>query len=176
VSEIASSPDTRLRAVAAVVAATVVAVDAAHFGLGTKAAVAAFLSVALVALAATDVATRRIPNAIVLPAAAVVLAGRLAFGHGTFWEWPAAGVAAAAFLLVAAVVSGGGVGMGDVKLALLLGFGLGRATLVAFLIGFGVAAIYSVAVLVRRGLGARRASFALGPFLAFGGCVAVLVT
>ena len=175
-SEIASSLDARLRAVAASVAAALVAVDAAHFGLGTKAVVAACLSVVLVALAAIDIATRRIPNAIVLPTAAAVLAARLAFGHGTLWEWPAAGVAAAAFLLVAATLSGGGVGMGDVKLALLLGFGLGRATLLAFLIGFGLAAIYSVAVLVRRGLGARRTSFALGPFLAFGGCVAVLFT
>jgi prepilin signal peptidase PulO-like enzyme (type II secretory pathway) len=124
----------------------------------------------------TDLETRRIPNVIVLPSTAIVLVARIALGHGNWWEWPIAGIAAAALLLVAAILSRGGVGMGDVKLALFLGCALGSATPTALLIGFATAALYSGVLLVMRGRSALRSAFPLAPFLALGGCIAVLFT
>jgi len=113
---------------------------------------------------------------IVLPAAGIVLVARIALGHGTWWEWPVAGVAAGALLLVAAVLARGGLGMGDVKLVLFLGFALGSATPAGLLIGFAAAAVYSGALLATRGRAARSTAFPLAPFLALGGCIAVLLT
>ena len=94
------------------------------FGFTWDALIAAFFCAALVAVSATDVERRIIPNRIVLPAAALVLAANTAV-HPSI-EWVAAGFGASAFLLLAALAYPAGMGMGDVKLALLLGVALGR--------------------------------------------------
>ena len=65
--------------------------------------------------------------------------------------------------------------MGDVKLAALLGVGLGAAVVPAFVIGMTVAALYAIALLLRHGAKARKVTIAYGPFLAFGAMVALLV-
>ena len=109
---------------ALLVAACVVA-----FGPSLHALAAAIFCVALVVISATDLEHRIVPNKVVLPAAAVVLALQLAW-HPTI-QWPAAGLGAALFLFIAALAYPRGMGMGDVKLALLLGVGVGRAVPVA---------------------------------------------
>jgi len=129
----------------------------------------------LVVLTVTDLESRRIPNVVVLPAALVVLGARMAFTAGDALQWPVAGLAAAGFLLAVALVHPPGLGMGDVKLALLIGFGLGESTVLAMVVGLCGAAAYSVILLVRRGAGARTTTFALGPFLALGGVLALFV-
>ena len=62
--------------------------------------------------------------------------------------------------------------MGDVKLALCMGFFLGAAVIPALFIGFVVGALGGVALLAR-GRSARTA-IPFGPFLALGGVVALL--
>jgi leader peptidase (prepilin peptidase)/N-methyltransferase len=142
-----------------------------RFGLTADAAVAAFFCVALVAVSATDVERRIIPNRIVLPAAAVVLASNTLLHPSV--EWAAAGVGAALFLFVAALAYPGGMGMGDVKLALLLGFGLGRTVPVALMAGMLSALVPSVVLFARHGSAARKMRIPFGPFLALGGVVAL---
>ena len=88
-------------------------------------------------------------------------------------EWAAAALGAAAFLLLAALAYPAGMGMGDIKLALLLGAALGRTVPVALAVGMVVALVPSTVLLVRHGRAARKMRIPFGPFLALGGVVAL---
>ena len=128
----------------------------------------AFVTVVLVALAVIDIRTRRLPNRIVLPATIVVLAAQMAIAPDRAIEWVAAALGASALLFAASLLYPGGLGMGDVKLALLLGAALGWAVGGALAIAFLAAGIAAVAVMVRNGWSARKTTMPLGPFLAVG--------
>jgi leader peptidase (prepilin peptidase)/N-methyltransferase len=142
-----------------------------EFGLAADAAVAAFFCAVLVAISATDIERRIIPNRIVLPAAAVVLAANTMLHPSV--EWAVAGLGAALFLFVAALAYPGGMGMGDVKLALLLGVMLGRTVPVAMMVGMLSALLPSVMLFAQHGNAARKMRIPFGPFLALGGVVAL---
>jgi leader peptidase (prepilin peptidase) / N-methyltransferase len=131
-------------------------------------AAAAIYVAALLAISVVDVRERRVPNRIVLPAAAIVLALRTIGDPSP--EWALAALGAFAFLLVPALVYPAGLGMGDVKLMLLLGAMLGRDVVTALVVGLAAAAIPSLVLLI---MGRRRATFPLAPFLSLGGLVAL---
>jgi leader peptidase (prepilin peptidase)/N-methyltransferase len=139
------------------------------FGLTAEAVLASFFCAVLVVLAVTDIERFVIPNQIVLPAAAIVLVGQTAIHPSP--EWLIAGLGAAGFLFVLALVYPAGMGMGDVKLALLLGFGLGRTVPVAILIGVVAALAPSIVLLLRHGSAARKMKIPFGAFLALGAVV-----
>ena len=142
-----------------------------RFGLTTYAALAAGFCVTLVVLSAIDLEHRIIPNRIVVPAAGAVLLVQMVRAPSI--EWPASAIAAALFLFIAAVAYPRGMGMGDVKLALLLGAMLGRTVAAALMIGFVAALVPSLVLVARHGRAARRLAIPLGPFLAFGSVVAL---
>jgi len=141
------------------------------FGLHGGALVASFFCLALVAVSATDLEHHIIPNRIVVPAAAVVLAAQTALRPSPEWAIAAFGASGALFL--AALAYPAGMGMGDVKLALLLGAMLGRTVPVAILLGMIVALVPSFVLLARHGAKARKMGIPLGPFLALGAVVAL---
>jgi leader peptidase (prepilin peptidase) / N-methyltransferase len=141
------------------------------FGLSGKAVVAAFACAVLVAISAIDLRHRIVPNRIVLPAAALVLVAQTALELGP--EWALSAVGAAGFLFVAALAYPAGMGMGDVKLALLLGALLGRVVAVGLMLGMLAALIPSVVLLARHGSAARKMGIPFAPFLAFGAIVAL---
>ena len=128
--------------------------------------ISGFTAVVLVALAATDLQDRLIPNRIVVPAAAIVLVAQLAFYSDRAAEWIVSAFGAALFLLIPALIRSGAIGMGDVKLALLLGAALGYSVLSALTIGFLAMAPVALYMLVREGSAARKKYLPLGPFLA----------
>jgi len=134
--------------------------------------VAVFFVGVLVVLSVVDVRQRIVPNRIVLPAAAIVLTARTLVHPSVVWI--AAGAGAAAFLLVAAIVRPGGMGMGDVKLALLLGVAVGRTVPLALVVALVAAAVPSVALLARHGSRGRTIGIPFAPFLALGGLVALI--
>ncbi|MGH3000477.1 MAG: prepilin peptidase, partial [Gaiellaceae bacterium] len=134
--------------------------------------VAVFFVGVLVVVSVVDVRRRIIPNRIILPAAAIVLAARTIIHPSVVWI--VAGAGAAAFLLAAALVRPGGMGMGDVKLALLLGVAVGRTVPLALAVALVAAAVPSVALLVRHGARGRTMGIPFAPFLALGGVVALL--
>jgi leader peptidase (prepilin peptidase)/N-methyltransferase len=143
-----------------------------EFGAGV---LAAFMAAVLVVLAATDIERRIIPNRVVLPASAIILLGHLARSPGSSVRYLLAGVCAAGVFVIPNLFGRSWMGMGDVKLILLLGVGLGpsgvaTAVAIAFLSMFPVA----VATLVRGGLQARQTTLPFGPFLALGGLVVLL--
>jgi len=141
------------------------------FGFTWEAAIASFFCAALVVITVTDFERYVIPNKIVLPAAGIVLVAQTLRDPSV--EWLVAGLGAALFLFVAALIYPAGMGMGDVKLALLLGFGLGRDVIVAMAVGMVAALVPSIVLLVRHGAAARKMKIPFGPFLALGGVVAL---
>jgi len=153
-------------ATAALVASCFVA-----FGLSGEAVVAAFFCAVLVAITATDITHRIVPNRIVLPAAVLVLLAQTALQPSP--EWALGALGASLFLFVAALAYPGGMGMGDVKLALLLGAMLGRYVSVGLMIGMLAAIVPSVFLLARHGAAARKMGIPFAPFLALGAVVAL---
>jgi leader peptidase (prepilin peptidase)/N-methyltransferase len=141
------------------------------FGLSFEAAVAAFFCAVLVAVSAIDLEHRIIPNRIVLPATVVVLVANTLLDPSP--EWIVAGLAASGFLFAAALAYPAGMGMGDVKLALLMGVALGRTVSVALMIGMLAAMIPGIYLLARHGKKARKMGIPFGPFLALGSVVAL---
>jgi leader peptidase (prepilin peptidase)/N-methyltransferase len=141
------------------------------FGLTLDALLAAFFCAVLVAISATDLEHRIIPNRIVVPAAAVVLAAQTALHPSP--EWALGALGAAGFLFVAALVYPAGMGMGDVKLALVMGAMLGRTVTVAVMVGMVAALAPSLVLFARHGARARKMGIPLGPFLALGSVVAL---
>lgn len=148
-----------------------VAGAALRFGFSWDFPIAAFVICVLVVVSATDLELRVIPNRVIVPAAAVVLAANTV-AHPSL-EWAVAAVASAGFLLVAALAYPGGMGMGDVKLALFLGAACGRTAGIALLAGMATALVPAVALLVRHGSAARKMAIPFGPFLACGGLLAL---
>jgi leader peptidase (prepilin peptidase)/N-methyltransferase len=65
-------------------------------------------------------------------------------------------------------------GMGDVKLAGVMGLYLGASIIPAMLIGFLTGSVVGVAMFARYGAAARKMGVPFGPFLALGGFVALL--
>jgi leader peptidase (prepilin peptidase)/N-methyltransferase len=65
-------------------------------------------------------------------------------------------------------------GMGDAKLALLIGAALGYAALTALLLGTLASGLVAAALLLKEGLSARKRAIPLGPFLAAGAVLALL--
>ena len=161
----------------AVELATAVLVTASflRFGLSGRAFVAAYFCSVLVVLSAIDVERRILPDIIVLPSWALILGAQIALEPGRTIEWVAASLGASLFLFLALVAYPKGMGMGDVKLALLLGAGLGRAVAVGMMVGMLAALAYSIVLFVRHGLAARKMAIPFGPFLAFGAIVALFV-
>jgi leader peptidase (prepilin peptidase) / N-methyltransferase len=151
--------------------AVLVAACAADFGFSLHALAAAIFCAALVTISATDIERRIVPNRVVLPAAAIVLALMIAWRPSV--EWPAAGFGAALFLFAAALAYPRGMGMGDVKLALLLGVAVGRAVPVALIVGMFAALVPSAVLFARHGAAARKMAIPFAPFLALGGVVAL---
>jgi leader peptidase (prepilin peptidase)/N-methyltransferase len=168
--------DRLLRSLApvAVVALAVVVLAFAALPLA-HALVAALTGATLVVISAIDIERGIIPNRIVLPAAGVVLVAQIALFPDRAGEWALAAILAALFFLVPNVLSRKLMGMGDVKLALLLGAALGwqvaGAVALAFLCVFPVALV----TLARGGLAARKATLPFGPFLALGALIMLFV-
>jgi len=143
----------------------------AAFGPTLHAAVAAVFCASLVVVTATDLEYRVVPNRVVLPASALVLAGMTAAEPSA--EWALAALGASGFLFVAALVNPSGMGMGDVKLAFLMGAALGRGVAVAFAVGLAASLVLTIILFARHGRAARKMAFPFAPFLALGSVVAL---
>lgn len=145
-----------------------------RLGTGPHALLAAWVLPVLAALAAVDARSRVLPNRIVLPALVAALAWQLAFFPGHWAEWLGAGLGAGLALLAPSLIRPGAIGMGDVKLVVLLGVALGGDVVAALTLGLLAAVPAALFILLRRGAAARHSSFAYGPFLAFGAAVVLL--
>jgi leader peptidase (prepilin peptidase)/N-methyltransferase len=159
------------RLAVAYVSALFIVASFGRFGLSAHAFVGAIFASALVLLTAIDLDRRLIPDSIVLPTLGVVLILQIAFYPDHTLEWVLATLGAAVFFFIPMLIYPAGMGMGDVKLAALLGAALGRSVAAAIAVCLLATVVVSAFVLAREGFGARRKAIAFGPFLALGGLV-----
>jgi leader peptidase (prepilin peptidase) / N-methyltransferase len=141
------------------------------FGFTLEALAAGIGCAALVVVTATDLERRVVPNGVVLPAFVAVLVLNTIAHPSPAWALGALG--AAGFLFLAVLAYPRGMGMGDVKLALLIGAMLGASAAVAVMLGLLFALIPSIVLLARHGAAARRLAIPFAPFLAAGAVVAL---
>jgi leader peptidase (prepilin peptidase)/N-methyltransferase len=139
--------------------------DATELALGLA------LCAILVVITLTDLERRVIPNAVLAGGAIAAVAIAAVGDPSSLPDRAMAAVAAGGFLLLVALVHPRGMGMGDVKLAAVMGLYLGRAVAPALLIGFADGALVGLAFIVRRGASARKQAVPFGPFLALGGII-----
>ncbi|MCW2999453.1 MAG: prepilin peptidase [Solirubrobacterales bacterium] len=131
---------------------------------------------ALVPIAVIDLEHRIIPNRITLPAAVAALLAGVILDPGFVPEQLIAGAAAFGFFFLAALAYPRGMGMGDVKLAGVLGLYLGRAVGPGLFIALIAGVVVGVAVIARKGAKeGRKTAVPFGPFLALGGMIAFFV-
>jgi len=129
----------------------------------------------LVPVTVIDIDFRIIPNKLMILGTVVALAILALTRPGDIPEHLIAAVAAGGFLLVAAIAYPGGMGMGDVKLAFVVGLFLGRDVGVAMLAGLLAGSLIGAAVIARKGTKeGRKTAIPFGPFLALGGLVGLL--
>jgi leader peptidase (prepilin peptidase)/N-methyltransferase len=154
-------------------AAALAVATVARLGLSADAFAWAVVQVVLVGVAAYDLSTRRIKNLVTVAVAVVAVVLRAAFERSSLGEVVVAGVVVMLAFFALSLFTRGGLGMGDVKLAGMLGFVLGWAVLPALIIGTiagGVAAAFLLG-----GEAGKRATLAYGPYLALGGAVTILL-
>jgi len=132
----------------------------------------AFIAV-MVMIAFIDFYFMIIPNKIVLPAALIGLAAAIVLRPDKWWHFLMAAVGSALFLLILAVIWPGGMGMGDVKLALLMGGVLGIFVVVAMFLAFLLGALVGLALIASKRK-TRKDAIPFGPYLALGSVVALL--
>jgi leader peptidase (prepilin peptidase)/N-methyltransferase len=128
----------------------------------------------LVAITLTDLERRLIPNKILIVAAVLGVAIAAVSDPGSLPERAPAAVAAGGLLFAAALAYPRGMGLGDVKLAALMGLFLGRNVVPALLVALLSGSFVGLAMIARHGAAARKQAIPFGPFLALGGVIGLL--
>ena len=169
-----TAPSARRKWVVAGVTAALFATLAYHIGLHPRLVPALLLTALVVPAAAIDLKHRIIPDAINLPGAVLVYATAVAAQPHRWAELLVGGLAGLLFLGGAWIVSPKGMGLGDVKMVLMIGLALGKYVGVALFAAFCLSLVPSLGLLLVKGLRARKIGFPFGPFLAFGAVVALM--
>jgi leader peptidase (prepilin peptidase)/N-methyltransferase len=121
----------------------------------------------------SDLRSRMIPDLALLTALALAAPVCALSDPSGLPERLLAATAAGGFLLTAALLRPDGMGLGDVKLAGVLGFYLGSRVVEALLIAFAVGSLAGLLVLLRHGWAARHRTIPFAPFLALGALAAI---
>lgn len=132
------------------------------------------LVTALMAVTITDLEQRIIPNKILLVATLLGVAISVAFDPSSLPERAIAAFAAGGLLFLAALAYPSGMGLGDVKLAAVMGFFLGRNVAPALLVALISGSVVGLALIAREGASARKKAIPFGPFLALGALIGLL--
>jgi leader peptidase (prepilin peptidase) / N-methyltransferase len=170
-----TAPSSRRRWIVAAATAALFAAVAFRIGLHPRLAPALLLTALIVPASVIDLRHRIIPNAINLPGAVAVYLVAVVAQPDRWAELLIGGLAGAAFLGAAWLISPAGMGLGDVKMTLMIGLALGKYAGVAIFAAFAISLVPSIAVIVLKGpRGGRKVSFPFGPFLALGAMVALL--
>jgi leader peptidase (prepilin peptidase)/N-methyltransferase len=128
----------------------------------------------LIAVAGIDLEHRIVPNKILLPLAVWGIAATAAVRPDALPESLIAGAAAFTALLLTALAYPAGMGMGDVKLAGVMGIYLGLSVIPALLFAFFAGSVVGIALMVRYGAAARKRGVPFAPFMAAGALVGLL--
>ena len=151
------------------------ATTAVFYEDGTELALGLVFATVLLAVTLTDLERRIIPNKILLVGAVLAVAIAVVGDPGSLPERAIAGAAAGGLLFLVALAYPKGMGLGDVKLAAVMGLFLGREVAAAILVALLAGSLLGLALIARRGAAARKQAIPFGPFLAFGGVVGLLL-
>lgn len=171
-----------IRIAGAVLTALTFGVLALRFGVSWILPALLGFAASATVLTLVDLAEKRLPNAVVFPTLGVVgvLLVPPTWAAGTWWPllWGVAGAAAMfAFYFLLALIAPSGMGMGDVKLALVIGLVLGWFGLSAWIVGllaaFVVGGLLAIIALVARRV-TLRGSIPFGPSMLMGALIALL--
>jgi leader peptidase (prepilin peptidase)/N-methyltransferase len=121
----------------------------------------------------SDLRTRLVPDAALVVSLAVALPVCLLSEPGAVPGRLLAGAGAGGFLLAAALIRPEGMGLGDVKLAGVLGIYLGTRVIEAIVAAFAAGSVAGLVLLVRHGWSARNRTIPFAPFLAIGALAAI---
>jgi prepilin signal peptidase PulO-like enzyme (type II secretory pathway) len=144
-----------------------------RFGLAARLPLVCFFIAVMLVVAFIDWELMIIPNKIVLPAALVGLAASIALDPGRWWVYLAAAVGASLFLFILALIWPGGMGGGDIKLALFMGGVLGFMVIAAMFLAFLFGAAVGL-ILIATKVKTRKDHIPFGPYLALGSVIAIL--
>jgi leader peptidase (prepilin peptidase) / N-methyltransferase len=147
----------------------------AVYGITWNAVAVLVLVLVLVPVVVIDLRHRLIPDVLVLPALIPAIAAAILADPSRWWIPVAGALGSASFLFLLWVAHPGGMGLGDVKLAALIGAVLGASAVPALFIAFAAGALLGVVLLARLGARARKVAVPFGPFLAAGALAALWV-
>ncbi len=156
------------------VGATFAAAVAVHWHDPAEIALDFVFTTMLAAITLTDFEQRIIPNKVLIAGAVLAVLIAAPTDPGSLPERVIAAVAAGGVLFLAALAYPGGMGLGDVKLAAVMGLFLGRAVAPAILFALLAGSLVGIALILRHGPAARKMAIPFGPFLALGGIFAML--
>jgi leader peptidase (prepilin peptidase) / N-methyltransferase len=122
----------------------------------------------LLTVTLTDLRARLVPDRALAAASLVMFTLAVAFEPGSLPERALAAVGAGGFLLAGALIRPGGMALGDVKLAAVLGLYLGRGVVAALLVAFVSGSLLGLALIARHGWSARSRTIPFAPFLSLG--------
>jgi len=146
-----------------------------HGGTAVTLVLGLLLVALLVPLTLIDLEHRILPNKLTGPGAVAAVAVLAALDPGALPEHLIAGAGAGLFFLLAVLARPGGMGLGDVKLAGMLGLFLGAPVVVGLMVALVTGTVVGAVVMARLGVAAgRKTAVPFGPFLALGGVVALL--
>jgi leader peptidase (prepilin peptidase) / N-methyltransferase len=169
-----TAPSTRRRWVVAALTGLLFAAMALRIGFDARLVPALLLTALVVPASAIDLNHRIIPNAINFPGAALVYVTAVVAQPERWAELLVGGLGGFLFLGFAWAVYRQGMGLGDVKMALMIGLALGRYAAVALFMAFLLSSIPSLAMIAVKGRKGLKTTLPLGPFLAAGAVVALL--
>jgi leader peptidase (prepilin peptidase)/N-methyltransferase len=141
----------------------------------TEVALGLVFVTALLSVTLTDLERRIIPNRILLVAAVAAVAITAVGDPSSLPERAIAAIAAGGVFFLVALAYPRGMGLGDVKLAAVMGLFLGWDVAAAVLIALLAGSLVGLAMIASQGGAARKRAIPFGPFLALGGVVGLLL-
>jgi len=145
-------------------------------GFDEDAVIPLVLVLLMVPVTLIDLDHRIIPNKLMLLGAVLAPALVIWLEPDAIVEHLIAGAAAGGFFLLAVLAYPRGMGVGDIKLAAVLGLFLGRAVGPAVFIALVSGTLVGALIMARKGVAeGRKTAVPFGPFLALGGVVALFV-
>ncbi len=142
-----------------------------YFGLSIQMLSGMILCSVLIAVSFIDVKFRIIPNTIVLPFTIIGLGLSIFTNTGRWWHPLAFAAGAFIFMLIINLIYPKGMGMGDVKLSLMVGAFLVKNVIIGLFMGFLAGAIFGLVIIIKkRKLGQ---TIPFGPFISIGSIIAL---
>lgn len=144
-----------------------------HWGWGMVLGIAWLYGLFLLAVAVIDFEHHRVLNVMLAPAAVIVALFSLLAVTPAPWEMLLGGVVGFGVFLLLAIIGRGALGMGDVKLAGVIGMMVGYpGVMTALIIGALLGGLAALVLLISR-KATRKTAIAYAPYLAFGAIFAI---